>query len=166
MTPPHGEGHPLGVLVALIDAQGTWYNRGRYPRISRGGHRRCCERLLPSESYLCCGLMRPFRLSCSLRHPPTPTRQQPPQERVVTRPYHTQMRRQSPSVGDHIKVYGADRRKMDSDFLPPGEGIHAAIVTPLRQTATFLPSLPDGKTGPHDHPGGVDGSASIGTARL
>jgi hypothetical protein len=69
-------------------------------------------------------------------------------------------------VGDQIKVYGADRRNMYSDLLPPGEGIHVAIVITLRQTATFLSSLLDGKEGPDDHPGGVDGSASIGTARL
>jgi hypothetical protein len=69
-------------------------------------------------------------------------------------------------VGDLIKVYGFDHRNMDSFRVPPGEVAHAVVVTTIGQSALFLASHLDGEEGPHDHLGGLDGSESIGTARL
>jgi hypothetical protein len=55
---------------------------------------------------------------------------------------------------------------MYSNFVPPGEVARGVVVTTLGQWAIFLPLLTDGEKGLHDHPGGVAGSESIGTARV
>jgi hypothetical protein len=69
-------------------------------------------------------------------------------------------------VGDQIKGYGSDRRNMYSAVVPPGEVARGGIVTTIGHLAIFLASHLDGEERPHDHPGGLDGSESIGTARL
>jgi hypothetical protein len=47
-----------------------------------------------------------------------------------------------------------------------GEVARGVVVTTIGRLAIFLASPLDGEEGPHDHPGGLDGSESIGTARL
>jgi hypothetical protein len=69
-------------------------------------------------------------------------------------------------VGDLIKVYGSDRRNMYSPLIPPGAVAYGVVVATIGQLAIFLPLYLDGEEGAHDHPGGLDGSESIGTARL